>query len=142
MASLIRMRQSDLFATRSRHFRRGNLWVQLYPRMKTFLLVPRQSSNHRRTTSWGVNIDAPRSKQLDNQGFDSVLTKSFLPFGNIFQKSLLYNIFIFTFKNEINHATISVHISLTQLYQVVEHLSLLHYRSIFIPGKSVKNVTK
>ena len=51
MASLIRMQ------TRSRHFRRGNLWVQLYPRMKTFLLVPRRASNHQRTKSWGFNID-------------------------------------------------------------------------------------
>ena len=50
MASFIRMRQSDLFTMRGRHFRRGNLWVQLYPRMKTFILVPRRVSNHRRTT--------------------------------------------------------------------------------------------
>ena len=50
MASFIRMRQSDLFEMRGRHFRRGNLWVQLYPRMKTFIHVPRRVSNHRRTT--------------------------------------------------------------------------------------------
>ena len=53
MASLNRTRLSDL----CRHFRRGNLRVQLYPRMKTFLLVPRRASNHQRTTSWGVYID-------------------------------------------------------------------------------------
>ena len=57
MASLIRTRQSDLIETKFRHFPRGNLWVQLYPRMKTFLLVPHRASNHRPTTFWGVNID-------------------------------------------------------------------------------------
>ena len=36
MASLNRTRFSDL----CRHFRRGKLWVQLCPKMKTFLLVP------------------------------------------------------------------------------------------------------
>ena len=60
MVSLIRTLLSDLYTTRSRHFRQGNLWVQLYPRMKTFLLVPRRASNHRRTTSWGVLIDQGR----------------------------------------------------------------------------------
>ena len=30
---------SDLNATRSRHFQRENLWMQLFPSMKTFLLV-------------------------------------------------------------------------------------------------------
>ena len=31
MASLIKTQQSDLFATRSRHFRRGNLWDTTVP---------------------------------------------------------------------------------------------------------------
>ena len=56
----------DSDVTRSRQFRQGNLWVQLYSRMKTVLLVPRRASNHRLTTSWdypGVStlISAPRS---------------------------------------------------------------------------------
>ena len=55
MAILIRTWLNELLATRSRHFHRGNLWVQLYPRMKIFLLVPRQASNHQRTKSWGSN---------------------------------------------------------------------------------------
>ena len=57
IASLIRTWLSDLYITRSRHFWRGNLWVQLHPKMKTFLLMPRRASNLRRTTFWGVNID-------------------------------------------------------------------------------------
>ena len=57
IASSIRTWFSDLYMTRCRHFCGENLWVRLYSRMKTFLLVPRQASNHRHTTSWGVNID-------------------------------------------------------------------------------------
>ena len=69
MASLIRRRQCDFLVTRSRHFRRGNLWVQLYPRMKTFLLVPRRASIHRRTTSCSSTlVSTQQSKQLGNQG--------------------------------------------------------------------------
>ena len=56
MASLIRTWLSDSYTIRSKHFQRGHLWVQLYPRMKTFLLVPRRPSNHRPTTSQGFNI--------------------------------------------------------------------------------------
>ena len=43
MAYLIWIRLSDFmyrYATRSIHFQGGNRLVQLYPRMKTFLLVP------------------------------------------------------------------------------------------------------
>ena len=64
MASLIRTRLSDLLvlATRSRHFWQGNLWVQLYPRMKTFLLVPcRANVPH---PGAATLISAPRSNQL------------------------------------------------------------------------------
>ena len=68
MASLIRTRQGGLYVTRSRHFRRGNLWVQLYPRMKIFQLMPRWASNHRRTTSWASTLlSAPQSIQLNHQ---------------------------------------------------------------------------
>ena len=56
-ATRIHSRLGDLYATRRGHFQRGNLLVHLYPRMDTFLLVPRQASNHRRNISWGVNID-------------------------------------------------------------------------------------
>ena len=57
MASLIRTRLSDLCTRREvGTFGEETFWVQLYPRMKTFLLVPRRASNHRRTKSWGVNI--------------------------------------------------------------------------------------
>ena len=70
-ASLIRSGQlSDfMYVMRRRHFRRGNLWVQLYPRMKTFLLVPRRATNidvpHPGTSTL---ISAPRSNQLDTDG--------------------------------------------------------------------------
>ena len=52
----VRMWLSDSCAT-SRHFWLGNLLVQLCPRMKTFLLVPRQAWNHQHTSSWGISID-------------------------------------------------------------------------------------
>ena len=48
MASFIRTRQSDLFVTRSWHIRRGNLWVQLYPRMKTLWLIRDENWHFRR----------------------------------------------------------------------------------------------
>ena len=59
-----------MYATRNRHFRRGNLWVQLYSRMKTFLLVPAGP----RTTDVphpgaSTLISAPRSNQLSNQAY-------------------------------------------------------------------------
>ena len=45
------------------------------PQDETFLLVPRQASNQRRSTSWGVNINyfAPWSNQLGNQGRKTIL---------------------------------------------------------------------
>ena len=58
MASLIRTRLSDLCTRREvGTFGEETLVVQLYPRMKTFLLMSGQAWNHRRTTSCGVNID-------------------------------------------------------------------------------------
>ena len=70
MASLIRMQLSDLYTMRSSHFWRVNLWVQLYHRMKTFLLVSRWASNHRCGQHPGASTlsSAPRSNQLGNQG--------------------------------------------------------------------------
>ena len=64
MASLIKTLLNDLYVTKIRHFRREKLWVQLYPRMKAFLIVPRRASNHRRTTSLGLTLISAPTNQL------------------------------------------------------------------------------
>ena len=78
MASLIRTWRSDLFVTRSRHFWRGNIWVRLYPRMKTFLLGEGASTS----------ISAPRSYQLGHQVIETHLAKVTFFLNNIIVQKL------------------------------------------------------
>ena len=74
-----------MYATRSRHFRRGNLWVQLYPRMKTFLLMPRQGLEPPTYHILGrQNCSVPWSKQLGHQDIKFLKYNNFIVTGKQF----------------------------------------------------------